>query len=178
MTNSEKRVAVAKDVLKQLAARKIKASPGVYLHAELKKGAPGRESDGGDGYSELTGSLQDHLTTKVKRCEVCALGAAFVSYVRLFNKVNIGDETDTYGGAIEGYYSDLGGEINAYRPELQLKRIFSMDQLDLMEAAFEGERGPQAYSESFAFYKKYRTPTKRLEGIMRNIIKNKGTFKP
>lgn len=67
-----------------------------------------------------------------------------------------------------------------------LKGIFEPEQLRYMEYAFEGEdikntftKKPDAFHEKVdAFWQKYNDDdNKRLTLIMKNIIRNEGTFK-
>lgn len=166
-TKVEMRIAIAKDVLKQLAAKKIKAKQRVYGEFKLK--ALVKEGD------DLQTILKTNL--KTKSCDACALGAAMISYVRLYDKVKVGEEVhpDDYSPK----------ELAMDRPELTLGKVFPPEQLDLIEAAFEHDGGLVYYSVSELelenakdFGRHFKSSYNRLKAIMGNIVKNKGTFKP
>lgn len=139
----EMRIKVAQDVLYQLSKKKYKASPGTYCRLNLKDN------------QELTvnAELQTELT-KVKNCEVCGIGAAFLSLVRIDDKFKV-CHNDT-----------LDNCINDIAMREKLYKYFDEDEIENIEDAFEG------FSGYFEYLDKYPDPTKRLRAIMRNIIKN------
>jgi hypothetical protein len=167
LTKEQQRVAIAKDVLRTIR---------FYRHV------------GGCGYWSLptdiaisipkNTSLQDHLP-KPKDCGVCALGAAMLSYVKLFNKVKTDVLFNEHGVVV--VESDT--TINV------LKRCFSRTQLVDIEAAFEQRANPISMTGAMhdkelfrekaeAFGRRYPDSRKRLRAIMLNIVKNSGTFVP
>lgn len=171
MKKSEMRVAIAKDVIKQLNAEAYEAKCGGYV--EFDESMP------------VVGSVQKFV--KKKTCTVCALGACFVSAVRKYNELNFEDLTDSY---LEG--GELGGEIKGH-----LARYFSDKQMALIETAFEtsayfAERGgkylisEKETAKAVEFGASYTSDNRlkaimndnRLKAIMKNVIKNDGTFKP
>lgn len=177
MTKSEKIVAIAKDVIKQIHNDKLK-----YI--------------GGGGYfttKDLVLPLDDDAQCHIdkiqsKSCGVCALGAAFISYIRLYDNVKIRDIARSCN-LIESDYLRPSPDVLFKH----LVKIFSRSQLNLIEAAFEkrwigGTRaldyyGNEINTPSYAYRAKAinfttGTPKERLLAIMRNIIKNKGVFKP
>lgn len=167
-TRQEMRVSIAKDVLKQLKAKKFIASPGVWVD------------------DKKLGYLDEYVYTRtekaegpidactfangITKCKVCALGSIFVSAARMY-KIMLSGSLET-----EEVFDNL-----ATSP---LKRYFSVKQLELIEYAFEGGDGvyiPGNFNDELdglAFFLAHRTPTDRLEAIMRNIVKNNGTFIP
>lgn len=182
MTKAEKRVAVAKDVLAQIKAKKLKAKSGVYVRAKLSF-----VPKGGEDVQTLL--KQGQITS----CSACALGSAFLSYARLYDNVKVeryGEfrpERDTFS------YNDATGEyglaasILADRPNVTLGPLFGRPQMELIEQAFEaknsdwfpdGEAPEKALLAAEAFGKRYSRNEDRLVAIMRNIVRNKGTFKP
>jgi hypothetical protein len=138
-----------------------------------------------DGIPDLAedNNIQMSEILPLMECEACALGSIFVCAVERFNKVK-----------------------TIYDPALHdmlpmLKKIFSLDQLMLIELAFEQGGGhyteydfgalPEYRDESqipkrmalqgreaVVFGHRFDDPTKRLQAIMRNIIQNEGTFVP
>lgn len=185
LSPEQKRVAIAKDVIAQLNAKKIIPESGTYFAIE----------DNPDDYDV---SLQKHLPKT--QCSVCALGSLFYSHVKFNNKV-------TYGDYLKAWTSDLIVE--------ELNNYFDFEQLGMIEYAFEGFDGslsddkPKYYDlngisscpvndSEFAYVPKEflnnlkysyqyflhlvnqneRGEDFRLYQIMNNIIRNNGTFVP
>lgn len=167
MSKAEKRVAIAKDVIKHIKAAKFKATKGTYL-------------DAGDVYR--SGEELQKIILDAPTCKVCAIGAVFAADVIKRDNFIL---TDTCTKCID---SDEMKAKTSY---------FSKDTLHTMEVAFEkkiitdgvcgeGKYTAQGYRISYtelgkraiAFGKNYRKSQDRLMAIMQNIIKNKGEFKP
>lgn len=147
LTKRQKVVLVAKDVLKHLKCLKIKK--GIYLAGKIPSNFP------------KTGNAQKYIDKIQEKCQVCALGACFISNIRLFNKVNIEDLI--YCNNNDGKYSLYGGlEIHK-----TLKSIFTEKELNYIESFFEGWT-----EKEFAFSKKHKSPKLMLKAIMENIIEN------
>lgn len=179
MTKAEKRVAVARDVLAQIRAKTIKPSRGNYIAATLS--VIPREGD------DVQALLRDG---KVKSCQSCALGSAFLSYARLYDNVKV----EPYGEfSPEMDYPSVGGaiptkRIHGDRPTDTLELVFDPKQLELIEHAFEApsrnvsipdyELTEADIALAKKYGKRYRKDDERLVAIMRNIVRNKGTFKP
>lgn len=164
MLKHEKAVAIAKDVLKQIKAKKIKTTAFDYVVSGYE-----------DCWAENTyeGNAQKHINEITSTCHVCALGACMLSYIRKFDGVDMSDITR------------LGEEINIDRDYIvsKLKTAFSLRQLDLIELAFQYEDDifddmPKDEREALEFVEGVYDETERLTLIMKNIIKNKGVFKP
>lgn len=160
MTKAEVRVCIAKDVLAQVKAKRFTARPGLYVSGlGLYSDLPRDE----DGY--LTQSpINVQAVLKDRDCHVCALGALFVSSVDRFNACELpaSDMTTMHRETLEKY----------------LGNVFSRKQMNAIEAAFEGSSNsyPKVYNS--AFYQAYPDSTARLVAIMKNIVRNGGTFKP
>lgn len=164
MTKKQLRIAVAKDVLAQLKAEKLKITPGDYVTLPDTPDALGSDS------KEIAAAAQ------TKYCSVCALGATFISLVKLDNKYDFGFFKEVSSG-------DLFDRV---------KTVFSETQIQLIECAFEtnfycSQNGLGGYaktaltSEQFGQAHKFAirhegNPRKRLAAIMRNIVRNDGTF--
>lgn len=157
MTDSEKRVAIAKDVIMQTNAGKYKFRMRGFLAF----------SNSGGGEINVKDIVQKEETT----CHVCAKGALFVS---AFLK----DEN-----AADLRYPEEG----MYRTEIEdvLRETFSDSQMDLIEAAFEGSyiyghrRGCNTAELSVQAARMYgwkESRQNKLISIMENIIKNNGEF--
>ena len=112
---------------------------------------------------------------KDKKCNTCALGAAFVCAVDRFDKLKIQDLK------YNSYYDDIvslsDDDMYSY-----LTKFFTKSQLNLMEIAFELGDGFNNYPLSFEqahivkWAKQYKNVSERLRAIMLNVIRNKGTF--
>lgn len=178
-TKAQKRVLIAKDVIAQIQAKKIRASSGDWVANEVMN----------DLYniaiwdeSEKI-SVQKLLLAKASgECSCCALGGLMVSCTLFTNK-------ETLENYHERFASELGYLVDADEKfDNGLNKIFSRQQLQLIEIAFEGGEGyfipcytnlPERLTyKATEFHDSFDNSKDRLIGIMENIIKNKGTFKP
>ncbi len=182
---ARKRVMIARDVLAQLDAKRFIPTEGVWVN-EVK------------GLNDVLEQEEDKdlrdLLVKQPKCEVCGLGALFVSCVEFADKLNIAELDE---GIKDDLKSEESGEetgisftlLNPY-----LKKYFDSDQLILIELAFEQGCGN---------YREYNSPLgkeaadffdlieddwlsnqdesfqeTKMRLIMENIIANNGTFDP
>ena len=173
MTKPEKRIAIANDVLMRLRTGKFKAEAGEYISID---------SD----FSDME-RAQKVIKAKETTCTVCAKGALFCSDVALENKLTLDELKNETGVSTTNY----GNPKNK-----QLLAIFSVQQLDLIECAFETSNCSRAnllsteqINKAIEFGNKYqpeddwgddvrKSDKDRLQAICKNIIKNNGTFKP
>ena len=166
LSKAEKRVAIAKDVLAQIAAGKYVAEAGVYVETQI----PVTQQDSDKQVCDLI---------EGKECHVCALGSVFVSAVKFADKLTVGDvEEFPYV-----YDEDDPVNLNPFQSGY-LTQFFSRGQLGLMECCFErGPAGdfsgavddmelPEQWGSSF------EDDRDRLVAIMENVVRNGGTFKP
>lgn len=154
MSAREKRVHIAKDVLRQLAKGKIKAVNGEYF-------VPGRrvsnrlsdvENEGKD-LSKLLGG---------ESCRVCAIGAAFVCSVKKLDVVKAGQMEPGCWGVFDD---------NSMRDYLVATGAFSYKQVQALEDAFEG------YDEEVGmdgFNTGVRSSKERLRRIMQRLVDTGG----
>lgn len=145
---AKERVAIAKDALAWIKAGALIPETGVYLQPEI---TPSRE----DADTFYNKQLRDIV---LGNCKVCAKGAIFLAKAVRYNNVLVcqwmkADECDD----------------NA-----PLREHFSWEQLDDIEAAFEGWSDQKSNPKSYI--SKYPNDKDRLIAILNNIIKNKGTF--
>lgn len=172
-----KRVAIAKDVLAQIAASKVCPTRGTWVAVDSK---------------ELPSSFADVVEKKV--CQSCAIGTTFLSLARL------------KGLQTAGFFNHYSRTFDI-RLEAMLKALepyFPREQLALMEVAFEGHAvtydicdgdiaatetsAPLSHAErqaaiSFGGWDEDEervdiSDTDTLERIMLNIIDNHGEFVP
>jgi len=107
-------------------------------------------------------------------CEVCVRGSLLVSLIRKDNNFT-GEDLDNMSC---GYFDSWSVE------DKRLLELFSPEQLSLIEYAFENfsadryinEKDLDKVEDFFVLYE--HNNTERLIAILKNIIKNKGTFKP
>ncbi len=152
MSKARRKVALARDVLKQLAAKKITSEGAGYF-----------------GFSDDTDktviSPKQQLKTfsKKKECRVCALGALFKCKLDMVNNLTIGDLCDGKEfETINHIYADHN-DITKY-----LLNVFSIDEMYEIENFFENSYrwAPSARRDE------------RMRLIMENIIIGKGKFDP
>lgn len=166
LSKSAQRVAIARDVLLQLRKKRFHSKLGSYVKIPNLW-----EIDDTD--RQANECISDGSAT----CLVCAKGALFMSHVMKTNHISLNEVND----------------IGEFRIKKRLK-MFSKRQLDMIECAFEKrvvedddrvlkdydniheQITPLAHS-AIKFGRKYNQ-LNRLSAIMKNIIKNNGTFKP
>lgn len=182
MSAAQKRVAIAKDVIAQINCEAYQPTAGTYVSLAPSDKA---KSDG-KSLQDLWNKPTDQMLDEgMLQCSVCAKGAMFMSHIRKDS------DSCKVGQAQDGQH-----EPNI---EERLTDVFSEKQLDLIEAAFEQSGSYYAnnhaetsekYSEDKGEYytgragkaekfgERYSEDQERLVGIMRNIIRNDGTFVP
>lgn len=170
LSRNEQRVAIAKDVLKQIKAQSYIPSYGKYLDAPLGKHP---EPFTFSASLEEPINLQNIIPT---RCSVCAIGALFVSMVRVGNNVS------SDAGSIYTDYGRKNKKVVHLSPTVlfnTLSDYFSFDELRAMESLFEGwESRVVIPQKNAAAYRKVAnsTPAARLKFIMQHIMDNDGMF--
>ncbi|MEP6756178.1 MAG: hypothetical protein ABJA67_11810 [Chthonomonadales bacterium] len=113
----KKRRAIARDAIAQLKAETFIATIGTYVTQYASDGITSPHA-----YGDLQKLIKAKVT-KAKPCQVCALGTAFLSAVRLFNSVRI-----------------QGGDADAALRQT-LHKFFSLQELGVIEASFEQSSG-------------------------------------
>lgn len=171
----KRRMAIAEDVLASLEVEAIRANTGSFVRLDLDT----------LNSVEAGQQLQPTFLNPELSCSVCALGACFVSAVKLGNDFCV---TEDHIDNNQLPFSDINDTLSKY---------FSAAQMQLIEIAFEEGRGwwkldshklvvtegqfraAQRFgSNAYASGNYYYGPTNKLKAIMKNIIDNKGTFKP
>lgn len=172
-TLAEKRVLIAKDALELFKLGKISIERGQFVSFDSSLSV----------YNYVFEISQENelqkLLPKIHNCKVCALGGLMISKANLYNDCKLSVEE-----------RDL-----KYLNPRRIKNIpyFTKYQSQLIETAFEmgegyfGESGDGKYylilkekdkNKAINFGYKYSDDDDRFVAIMKNIIKNKGTFKP
>jgi hypothetical protein len=202
------RVAVARDVIKQLKLEKYRAVTGIYCQFGL---ASRRDPELlYDNPPELKPGVQlQKQFRRIKQCKVCGIGAVFISMVRLRNRFVMSESERDLGEISEASIRDL------------LLKHFSYIQIGLIETVFEGsekvirslrsapqfldiltvycgeskreqefneqvkridrisERCAKDVEAALDLYRHYYMDDgERLSAIMRNIVEHGGTFCP
>lgn len=143
----EKRRAIARDVIAQLKAGTYWAETGLFL------GINGPHEPGCD--------IRNGIIKRIDHCQVCARGAVFVSYVRLFDKEQALPNLNIQASGATMWRSSSG------RYRFPLTGLFG-GTLGLMEDYFEEP-------ENFDWNED--DSTERMLAIMRNVVRH-GNFKP
>jgi hypothetical protein len=157
---AEQRVAIAKDALAWEKAGALKINDQYYLRSV----ATGTSFSFYDNFRREDANKQARDIV-LGKCQVCALGSLLLAKAVRYNAVSVQDIAD-----------------------IRIDRLtdhFSVEQINQIEAAFEGH----SYSSANGTYlddevcneswkAKYPDPSKRFRAIMKNIIRNKGTFVP
>lgn len=171
-----KRVIILKDALKQIKLKSYIAETECgYVNANYKSNIDNEIDDLENKLSkegkdtskiELRDSLKD-LVNPEKPCQVCARGALLLSSISKFNNYSL---EKAYAGGLDSNARDVTA------------RIFGKKNSELMENFFENNSVNDETSEEGAkreiFREKYPDETDRLKAILRNAIRNNGTFKP
>ena len=166
---AQKRVMIARDVLELLeteAAFKRGVMQGIYVDLNF-------DVENARDPKEIQYALYRPET--YKKCGVCALGACFVSAVRLGNKYTPDPvEITSDGRFIPDYGNNFWSHLEGY---------FTRVQMGLIEAAFEGEVAnyedavsEEALQSAADFAEEDEAAHVVLKKIMQNIIKNRGEF--
>lgn len=175
LTAAQKRVAIAKDILKQIAADLYYIEQGTWLNIDGVDTPEDTSTQSQIVQAALLGGKRTVvIESKPASCTCCAVGAACASAIRLFNQDSLSGNLED-GFELPGY--DEGSAI--------LSKYFPLAQVDLMEAAFEqrtdshhADASDAALQRAVEFGDEYDNDTERLKAICKNIIKNQGDFKP
>lgn len=179
-------MAIAQDVINSLKRGQLTAANGTWVRVDdclLTDTEAGTE-------------LQSLFKKKEVTCDVCALGACFVSAVKLGNNCKLTEDAKQLDG-FEFYDKHENGWADDTGMWKVLSRYFVRSQMALIETAFEmgqgyygntGDIGDTAigvnilgeerYYAAVNFGERYGDDESRMVAIMQNIVDNKGTFKP
>lgn len=164
LTPEKQRVRIAKDVIAQLAAGRIRARRGLYLSP----------ADRTSWHAKLDHE-QVHLALEEQPiCMACALGAAFACAVKRANDLKF-----------ISFAHHSAPDRERFMMHAYLKDWFSLEQLGLIECCFEGSERwavpgtpPELISRALSFGPYGPTADQLMTAIMKNIIENDGTFVP
>lgn len=167
MTMAQKRIAIAKDVIKRIEANQYRPQSDVFCLI------------GGYNISELKRAEEDQevcdIVNSDKQCTVCAKGGLFMSYIGYTNNFTVRKLSNSPSSQSNLEYNEMQA----------LSKIFSPKQLSLIETSFERKTfdwnrnlTETEKNKCYSWHRRFFDSSKRLVGIMKNIIKNKGIFKP
>jgi len=187
-TRAEMRVEIANDVLRSLESRRYKAKHLVYVEAPSRDRKYQKQLNIIASWENSEEDEKRQFTTPEK-CNVCALGAMFVSAVDRHNSVTLAEMSYLDGEAEYDY----------------LSKWFSTKQLSLIESTFENQEFGNRLMEEHdyrstelmhaAILKNFKEDKKKfklksyvklcmsspeyvMRSIMYNIIDNNGRFRP
>jgi hypothetical protein len=171
----QKRVIIAQDILDQLKAQVYKPETGYYVRdLRVKDG-----SNPATRYNRRL-DLRSNLD-QIESCEVCALGACLMSSTRFANTLKISDVARVERISKIPRARTLLGELFLPQQLLLIEEAyeaFNRPGLRFARSAFDFEMTHGQCEKAINFGLRYKDNLKRMTAIMRNIIKNKGTFKP
>lgn len=159
LPKNKKKVRLAQDVLARLKFNNIKPLQGEFYNTKYP----------------LKSAKEILNNPSSITCECCAKGSLFLSYIGRINNYNF-------------KYNQCHSLLNETEIEhKKLLEIFTMEELDAVEIAFEGETylyviPEKEMSKVLAWRKKLKQgdtlkgTTKILKAICNNIIKNNGEF--
>ena len=197
-TPAEKRVLIAKDVLALIKAKKITPASGTWVEFYTKSEYLAVEDK---SFREAV------FDGEIETCDCCALGSIMTSCTLFKNKITIGDAMDREALSFDAISHDfvadkLGLQKLFGKKQLALIEIafeqgagfYSVDYTltriklgditkkeavqELREETEISDITLDEVEKAYKFGSKYNDEDKRLVAIMKNIVKNKGTFNP
>lgn len=183
LTKPQQRIRIAQDVIKHLNTAKITAESGVYFDLDLVQPRKNQVRE----VIKKGISLQELIQSeKAESCRTCALGGLFFSAVYRANQYNTKEDV-VPGVALHICGKDAKDNLSNY---------FSHKQLAFIESAFEEipmnygiprevkMNGKSLQKAADYFNDDPNLPSRtteaddyKLRNIMKNVIKNGGTFK-
>jgi hypothetical protein len=177
-SKAEKRIMIAKDIIQNIKEKKYIATTGSWVGSkELVNLQEKYEDADEENKHKHDLSLQELLiSNKLNGCQCCALGSIFLETTRRNNKEKISDL------CVNAFELDSAIECGTLKNGMD--KIFSRQQLEMIEYTFEQSNGSfliddeDIANKCMCFAEKFDSDKDLLIGIMENIVKNKGTFKP
>jgi len=168
LTRAERKVEIAKDVIKHIQAENLNIRDGLgYIVPDTARG----HLDLRDRANTRTELDSEGCDLVRKHCTMCARGALLISRVDVGNKLG---------------WSDIGsGHAGSGHTVWGLKDAFTISELKLIEAAFERSDNYASSTtrrelkiDAREFGKGHADPSDRLLAVMQNIVDHDGEFKP
>lgn len=172
---AKQRVKIAKDALRHYELGNIQPGTGAVL---INDNIAGKLRASWGKQFELRGLLKSE-----GQCKVCQRGGLLYAYVYAKNNFKVSCDLTSSSVDVVGNRQSGTFAVDAQR---KLEKIFSREQLAAMETAFEGTYNYNLLGRDvFADCLKFRRCHNSIHGestifvaILKNIIRNKGTFKP
>ena len=167
LSDKDKRISLANDVLRMLEAKKIQAEYCTYLRPSDSM----RRTDLGnpDSFSALKASPS---------CHVCALGGLFLAGIT-HKPYEIDSNSVGFGKPIADYLSTFFSPLQIWKIEtaFEADAIWQIPQMPEEDSDDWTTRHNREVQASIKFALDYEDPTERLIAIMNNIVKY-GEFIP
>lgn len=166
---AQKRVLLAKDALAQVEKKRIKPTLSCWVNVPDK--------------TTVGENVQEAVLDNKLKCQCCALGGLLLSATLYKNKIKV-DSDGLFGNAQIGDLQYSAIYMGNVSDKLKFEGLFGVDQLALIEQAFEVGRGffteerRPIDEKAVAFGNRYKSARGRFKAIMENIIQNNGTFVP
>lgn len=192
LSPAEKRVAIARDVLKGVQTRRL--TPVTDSYSELNIGDPDRAAQ----LIASDASLRDVLPT-LQSCKVCAIGAAGMAVIGRVNQFGMHHFEQKLLRAGDELYKTNRAEVDDDALRETLVRYFTPLQIAMMECAYMKSTSFANYQPGVAFRTyvlndtvcdnkaihaavafgyQFDADDERLSAIWQNVIDNNGEFVP
>ena len=166
LPKEKQRILILKDALKYIQIGKFKPNTGIVIDLGHKMFQEVRQED------QFQSVLKKFTRSKKQKpCDVCERGALLCALVLRDNKFPISS------------ISGIGTASEPSENNKRLQEVFEMEQLAMMETAFEGAYNFflldfDLHAKCCRFGNKYETYKGKAKAILQNAIKNKGIFTP
>ena len=156
---NKQRMMIIEDAIIRIKSKNLKADTGDILDVN------------GFGF-KFESSLKNIINSADNGCRVCAKGALFCSLIGRVNQITVGEFADNVNP----------NSIDSIEM-IELQKYFSLEQIDLIETAFEGCSyleviEPIENLKAESFHERYSDNELRMLAILDNMVENKGIFKP
>lgn len=159
LTKAQKRVAIAKDAIKQIREKRMRVAHGEYIIFCGME--PIRQ-----------GNVDVVALSKKRPCKVCQIGQAIVSGIRLFNTCTT--RSDISPDSAREMVTTWFNAKNASLMEVAFEGYTYAGPCGIGPRLIDDFERAKAIS----FHRKHKSHSTRSIAIWKNIILNNGTFKP
>lgn len=166
MSQVEKKIAIAKDVIALIKAEVLNAEKG-YKYETFYKEMIEYTPD-----SQVQSVLNDRIETV--KCDVCAIGAVALAKIRIGNDCTKEDLGANESDNLIDNVSDIFDEAEMRLMEVMFESVGMTDEAEEM---VEEVYGDDTLWQAEAFHQSYKDDNARLIAIMQNIIDNEGEIK-
>lgn len=168
LKRSEQAIAIAEDVIKQIRRKAYDVTNGTYT--TLRLGALPRESQVQD--------VIKRAVTPQNPCEVCAIGSAFLSAVKLFNNCTVAQTRATHSFLDTPEPANMRRLLSTYMP---LADVWALEICFEEDPEFVGYKDGLLLeewerNELFRDFLAALSPAPKLIWLMQVIIDNYGRF--